>query len=414
MRGLQLTRALLCLFSLVLIISVSFGEPILSSWFKREQKILQRQEDISLLPSENQSIAMGQEALMGVDGNYLLLMQQLPFRWRFNGVPIENVYSFFHQRGVNAFRLRVFAMEEGDFSFPYALQTARLAEQNGLDCAITYFLSSQWTDIGKQTAPASWYRDYDWANLTLHEKCTLITNYTRTTTSRFIQGGIDADIYEIGNEIDYGICDIFETNESLRENISWMQTTLWPQMSCYINAAIDGIRAVDPTSMFVLHIAHWWDYNFSYGFFSTMIQNDVLLDYLGLSFYPSSGIYDIAEAMQNHRNATRSQHLFFTNTERLSTMFAHPIIVSEYAYPSSSLIIGMFSSFNHAVDGYPLTFQGQKEWLDDFLLWCHEQPFIAATYYFSPEFYLYLWVPMALFTFWGRAKPAVDSFVLYD
>ena len=403
---------LLCLFLVIVVVSVTFGEAITPFGSEGEQKALHLEETLPLLYPQKRTSPTGQDDFMGVDGNYLLLMQQLPFRWRLNGVPIENVYSFFHQRGVNAFRLRVFALEEGDFSFPYALQTARLAEQNGLDCAITYFLSSQWTDIGKQTAPGSWYKEYDWANLTLQEKCNLITNYTSTTTLRFIQGGIDADIYEIGNEIDYGICDIFETNESLRENVSWMQTTIWPLMSYYINAAIDGIRAVDPTSMFVLHIAHWWDYNFSYGFFSTMIQHDVPLDYLGLSFYPSSGIYDIGEAMYNHRNATRSQQLFFTNTERLSTRCARPIIVSEYAYPSSSLIIGMFSSFNHAVEGYPLTFQGQQDWLRDFLLWCHEQPFIAGTYYFSPEFYLYLWAPMALFTFWGRAKPAVDSFVL--
>jgi arabinogalactan endo-1,4-beta-galactosidase len=412
MQGFQITRTILCLFSILLVVFVSIGESIISSMSESERG-LPFKENTPSLDDKNQFISMSQEDFIGIDGNYLLLMQQLSFHWRFNGIPIENVYSFFNQKGVNAFRLRVFATEEGPYSFPYALQTAQYAEQSGLACAITYFLSSQWTDIGKQTAPASWYTDFDWANLTLDDKSAIITNYTRTTTSHFIQEGIDADIYEIGNEIDYGICDLFETNETLRENISWMQTTLWPQMSRYINAAINGIRAADPTSLFVLHIAHWWNYNFSHGFFSTMVQNNVPLGYLGLSFYPSSGIYDITETMKGHVNATLSQQLFFTNTERLSTILHRPIIVSEYAYPSSPLIIGMFSFFNQAVDGYPLTFQGQKEWLHDFLLWCHEQPFIAGTYYFSPEFYLYLWAPLALFTFWGRAKPAVDSFDSY-
>ena len=117
----QKTQSILCLSSVVLVVFMTFGETILFSSSEHEQRTFQLEENTSLLSSGDHCGPMRQEKLMGVDGNYLILMQQLSFRWRFNGVPIENVYSFFHQRGVNAFRLRVFAMEEGDFSFPYAL-----------------------------------------------------------------------------------------------------------------------------------------------------------------------------------------------------------------------------------------------------------------------------------------------------
>jgi arabinogalactan endo-1,4-beta-galactosidase len=70
----------------------------------------------------------------------------------------------------------------------------------------------------------------------------------------------------------------------------------------------------------------------------------------------------------------------------------------------------MFAGFNHAVQGYPLTKQGQKTWLHDFLQWTQNHTFIAGTFYFSPEFHRLIWSPFSLFTFLGNAKPAVDVF----
>jgi hypothetical protein len=141
-----------------------------------------------------------------------------------------------------------------------------------------------------------------------------------------------------------------------------------------------------------------------------MIDDGVELGYMGLSFYPSSGIYNITKALMGKGNGTLSQQRFQETTEELFLNIGRPIIISEYAYPSSWFIIGPFSSFNHKVEGYPLTKQGQKKWLIDFLNWCSERPFIAGTFYFSPEFYFFIWAPMSLFSYFGRAKPAIDAF----
>ena len=189
-----------------------------------------------------------------------------------------------------------------------------------------------------------------------------------------------------------------------------MENTTWDDMSKLIKAGIEGVQSADATSDFILHIAHWWDYNFSYAFFKKMIDSGVKLDYMGLSFYPSSGIYNITKVLMGEGNGTLSQQLFYETTENLSQNIGKQIIISEYAYPSSSFIIGPFSSFNHEVEGYPLTKQGQKGWLIDFLRWASEQSFIAGTFYFSPEFYVFIWAPMSLFTYFGRAKPAIDAF----
>jgi len=352
------------------------------------------------------------EKMLGIDANYVNSMKQIFFCWRYNLLPI-NLYRSFSDMGVNTLRLRIFVKDTGTDSLDYAITTAKAVQAEGMKCTITYFLSSDWVDIGKQFPPETWINDYDWYNLSQEKKAEIIKDYTYNSTKYLLSNDIDSDLYEIGNEIDYGICDIFEYNASRRENINWMSNNTWKKMTIYIKAAIEGVKTTDPTSNFILHIAHWWDYNFSYAFFKTMINSDVQLDYLGLSFYPSSGIHNTTEALMGKVNATLSQKRFKINTEQLNMNLDKQIIVSEYAYPSSSIIIGMFSFFNNAVKDYPLTRDGQREWLIDFLRWCNEKSFIAGTFYFSPEFYVYFWAPMALFNIIGIAKPAFDAFNEY-
>jgi arabinogalactan endo-1,4-beta-galactosidase len=358
---------------------------------------------------QNSQPSTHEEKMLGIDANYVTDMQNFFFRWRYHLTPID-IYPFFHDKGINYFRLRIFVKDNGSDSLPYAIHTARLVQEQGMKCSITLFMSSDWSDIGKQPAPASWNSQYDFKNLSLEQQADIIRNYTSNTTSTLLSNGIDADLYEIGNEIDYGFCGIYEQNLSRQENLSWMRNTTWQQTAILLQAGISGVQAVDPTSQFILHIAHWWDFNFSEAFFRTMINNGIPLDYLGLSFYPSSGIYNITLAYQGIGNGTLSQLRFRQNTEKLATTFEKHLVISEYAYPSTSLILGMFSGFNHAVQGYPLTKQGQKAWLQDFLGWTTNHSFIAGTFYFSPEFHRLIWYPFSLFTFFGNAKPAIDVF----
>lgn len=350
-----------------------------------------------------------QEKMHGIDANYVTAMKELHFRWRYHFQKID-IYPFFNSRGIDYFRLRLFVKDNGTDSLPYVINTAKLVQAQGMKCSLTLFMSDNWSDIGKQPAPSQWNQLYNFENLSLREKSNIIRNYTKNITMTFLSNGIDADLYEIGNEIDYGFCGIFEGNFTKQENISLMRNTIWMSITQLIKAAIEGVRSADSTAQFILHIAHYWDFNFSYAFFSTMIDNGVTLDYLGLSFYPSSGIYNITKAYQGIGNGTLSQLKFQQTTEALFQALGKPIIVSEYAYPSSSLILGPFGSFNHPVKGYPLTKQGQKAWLIDFLRWADTCSFIAGTFYFSPEFYRVIWAPFSLFTYLGNAKPAINAF----
>jgi arabinogalactan endo-1,4-beta-galactosidase len=346
--------------------------------------------------------------ILGIDANYALAMKKLGYRWRHRELPVDP-FALFSDKGVNYFKIRLLVNDTGPRGLFYATETAKWAYDKGMEIYVALYLSDQPTDIVKQPAPKKW------KDMNVSEKAHAIYMYSKNTTSYFIDNGIDADIYEIGNEIDYGLCGIFEHETVRRENTSWMRNHIWKNMSVLIKAAVDGIKSVDFSAAFVLHIAHWWDYKFSNSFFKSMIDFDVPFEYLGLSFYPSSGIYNLSDFYSGLSNGTWSQLEFQTTVERLFSTLSKPIIVSEYAYPSSDKIEGMFSSWNRSVEGYPLTSEGQKKWLRDFLEWCYMKQYIPGVFYFGPELYWYHWEPLSLFSNdnvskYGEAKPAVDAF----
>jgi arabinogalactan endo-1,4-beta-galactosidase len=138
------------------------------------------------------------DTMLGIDANYVTTMQDFFFRWRYHFIPID-VYPFFHEKGINYFRLRVFVKDNGSDGLPYAINTAKLVQQQGMNCTVTLFMSSDWSDIGKQPAPEEWNTLYDYRNLPLEHKADVIRNYTKNTTQQLLANDIDANLYEIGN-----------------------------------------------------------------------------------------------------------------------------------------------------------------------------------------------------------------------
>ena len=102
---------------------------------------------------------------------------------------------------------------------------------------------------------------------------------------------------------------------------------------------------------------------------------------------------------------------FGVTVSRLAQAIGRPIVVPETAYPGSSDFEGQFATWKHEVPGYPLTPEGQRHWLADFLKWCRRNPDIHAVYYWSPEWYGEgMWKGFALFDPKGQARPAWAAF----
>jgi arabinogalactan endo-1,4-beta-galactosidase len=294
--------------------------------------------------------------------------------------------------GADAFRVRLWVGEKGESKLAYATDLARRAQELGMHPYLVLFLSEDWTDVNKQPAPAAW------ADLPINERADAIRDYARETAQHFIDQGIDLDFYEVGNEIDYGICGIFADTTHPRD-VASLQAEIWPDEACLIQAAIDGVREADPDARFLLHIATSWDPAFAVEFFRTMTDSGVTYDYVGLSYYPSA-----------FGKATADR--FCVTLNRLNTEIGKPIIIAETAYPAEPPTDGMFGDWRRPLPGYPMSPEGQAWWLKDLLAGMRTRDDVIGIYYFSPEFWFSgeLWSPFALFDSDGKARPAIASF----
>ncbi len=331
-------------------------------------------------------------AFAGVDANYSLGMEKDGQKWRWSGLD-DDLFRGIARQGVQGFRVRLWTKDDGQNGKAYATQVMQRALAAGLQPYLVIFLSEDWADLMKQPAPAPW-KDLDLAS-----RAAAVRDYSRNIVTHFRKQGLKSHLYEIGNEIDYGICGVYP-GRSTKKSPASLSQRCWPQAAELIKASQQGVKEADPEAKFLLHIAHWWDVKFCIAFFQFMLAHDISVDFAGLSYFPSSNIGGSLEMEQ-----------FGQVAAELNAAIHRPIIVPETGYPSTSDFKGQFSRWKKETPGYPLTPEGQRRWVSDFLDFCAAHPAIAAVYYWSPEWCGDgMWKAFALFDVQGDSKPAWSAF----
>ena len=332
------------------------------------------------------------EFLVGVDANFIPQGEQNGVMWYVGDTQVDPLVLFAKQ-GVQSLRLRVWVGEDGPTKLDYATQLARRAHDNGMQVYPVLFLSEDWADVNKQPAPK------DWKKLSLEERAGVIREYAEETVNHLLETGIEVPYYAIGNEIDFGISGVFA--ELDQRDLNTLETTIWPQEAALIQAAVEGVREADPEARIMLHIAHSFNRTFAIAFFSSMRDLSVEYDIAGLSFYPTAFGPLAVEG-------------FCETLDRLGSELGLEIVIPEFAYPGEIPYGGMFGDWHNDLPGYPLTHEGQAQWLADFLASLRNHPNVIGAYYFSPAFHWSgeLWGPFALFDEDGKARPAVGAFSL--
>ncbi len=329
---------------------------------------------------------------VGVDANYSLGMEKEGQAWQWKGEERE-LFKGMSEQGVRGLRVRLWTKDEGPHGKRYATEVVERALAAGLDPYLVIFLSEDWADLMKQPAPAIW-KDLD-----LARRAEAVKSYSRESVVHFREHGLRSHLYEIGNEIDYGICGVYP-GKSTKKNPESLRRQCWPQAAKLIRASQAGVLEADREAKFMLHIAHWWDAEFVIAFFEFMLAHDVKVDFAGLSYFPSSNIGGSLEMAQFGAVATA-----------LNAAIQRPIIVPETAYPSTSDFKGQFARWKKEVPGYPLSPDGQRRWISDFLDFCAHHPAIASVFYWSPEWCGDgMWKGMTLFDPDGKARPAWSAF----
>jgi len=331
--------------------------------------------------------------MLGADANYSLDMMKQGFQWKTGGKP-KNIFRILSEAGFNYFRVRIWTNEDGPSGLNYSLKTAKQSSNAGLKPYLVLFLSDNWADYVKQPVPEKWKK------LSFKDKIRKVRQYSEDTARVFENAGIKTDIYEIGNEIDFGICGEFAEDWGVRFNIDWMKKNIWKKEAAIIKAAQEGVQKINPKAKFILHLTQWWNPDFCGVFFKNMLSEGVQIDELGLSYFPTSGL--------NYSNTLDDFEKF---VGRLSADIKKPVIICEYAFPSSEKIEGQFFNWNKTVPNYTLTVEGQQRWNADFIDRCEKSKDIDGIFYWSPEWYSdKMWTDFSLFDKTGAAKRAMEMF----
>jgi arabinogalactan endo-1,4-beta-galactosidase len=343
--------------------------------------------------------------LNGIDANYIPLMRAQGLGWRDRGGgEVADLLAYFRERGVSCFRLRVWYGREGPSRLPYALELAREAAGAGYLLHPVIFLSEGWADLYKQPAPRGWEQ------LDVDARSRLAAEFAGEVVKALGELLDRCAYFQVGNEVDYGICGVFARDKKRRKDVGWLRRRVWPLEARILKAAFSALRDLTAKPL-SLHLGRWFDAGFVRAFLDAMEGFGVEYDVLSFSFYPT------------HTGAPLSR------LEELREVAAERgvrLAIAEYAYPSRR-VSGQFWFMNNPPPGYPLTLEGQARWLRDFLLYCKKLGVYAA-FYWSPELYLtkraakrlgvasppdmpldFGWGPMSLFRENGVAKPAIDA-----
>jgi len=342
--------------------------------------------------------------LNGLDVNYVSLMEETGLKWRDEDKrEIDDLFSFFRCKGANCLRVRIWVGDSGPSRLPYAMNLAENACRVDLKVQSTIFLSDSWADLYKQPEPESW------TSLDLQDKLGLIESYIYEVVKKLMPIKDRCEYYQIGNEIDHGICGIFAYDKKKRKDSRWLKKHIWSYEAAVLKEAVRALRIHGNETPIALHLGKWWDIPLATSFLSAMDEFNVEYEIICFSFYPTMSGANFVPLRQFKETAEdRGKN----------------VAIAEYAYPSN-FVKGQFWYMNKPSPGYPLTLEGQSLWIRDFLAQCLKLNIYGA-FYWSPELYLtknharrwsvpkemplgFGWGPMSFFDERGYAKPCVNS-----
>ena len=137
-----------------------------------------------------------------------------------------------------------------------------------MDLLLNFHYSDYWADPQQQNKPAAW-ADLDFEGLKARMK-----EYTSEVIQALHDQGTPPAMVQVGNEINHGL--------------------LWPDghisnpdnLAALLRAGVEGIRAVDTSTVIMMHIALGGQNEESVFWLDNMIARGVEFDVLGLSYYP--------------------------------------------------------------------------------------------------------------------------------
>ena len=185
------------------------------------------------------------------------------------------------------------------------------------------------------------------------------------------------------------------------ERISWLQKHLWPYEAQMFAAVVAGIRSVTPGARFSTHVSGMTSVlpNQAVAFYKAMNDGGFVPDELGFSYYPTSS-----------PNPPDRLQAFKDMATAVQRALHRPVFIAEFGYPAAKMESGFI--WNDAAEGYPLTPEGQANFIRDLVAWGKKAGVLSGLRPWGPELVLGGWGPMSFFTLDGKvatARPSLDA-----
>lgn len=305
-----------------------------------------------------------------------------------NHIEIDPIRYLHDNNHVKFSRLRIWVDPFDENGKPYGagtndyeetLRLARLSINYGYQLVLDFHYSDFWADPGKQTLPKAW------ANLTFEELTQKVYDYTKETLTKFKQLNIDFYAIQIGNEITNGF--MWPHGRLIEQKDTPIRTN-YDAFCTLLSQGIKAQKEIYPEAKTIIHLERSGDHRVYDEFFGELVRHNIEWDVIGASYYPYwHGTFDE----------------FFDNMSKLQDKYHKECMVMEFAYA--------FTKEDYIVDTnnqlitrnmelyypYPLTPEGQKQCICNFLQRCKETH-ISAVFYWEP-----IWIP-GTYTEWATQE----------
>lgn len=287
----------------------------------------------------------------------------------------------FRANGVEYMRIRLWndpysprgeAYLAGTCDLNHYLRLGALAKEKGYALLMDLHYSDFWADPNKQFPPKAWQ------GMALEQLEQAVYSFTKECLEAAKAAGVAPALVQVGNEITNGMLwpvGALQGSDGTRGN--------YENFVRLVKAGIRACREITPEAGIILHLERSFDGAVYQEFFTQMERFGVDYDIIGASYYP-------------YWHGTPDQLFANLNACR---RFGKQIMVMELSYgftpepyclhgqPQRLVIMGEDAFVPGVTDRYPLTHQGQAEFIRDFLARARENG-IAGVFYWEP-----LWLP---------------------
>lgn len=285
-----------------------------------------------------------------------------------DGKKISDMLAFLKEQGLNAMRVRLFvdpslapneAKGQGvRQDLEYVKKLGKRIKDAGLQFMLDFHYSDTWADPGQQATPESFKMLPALAEELTHD-------YTKQCLKELNEAGATPDFIQTGNEISFGM--LWDSRCKVEANSDWngYTDTNWDHFTTVLKNAIQACREMCPEAKIILHTEQCANNpTLDVAFFKRIKDNKVDYDIIGTSYYPYyKGL--------------------ISNLDKGLTQL-------ETNFPDKQIMVvetgcGYHYKMGDQDTGYPLTYDGQKDYTADLITMLKKHPNVNGLFWWFLE-----------------------------